>query len=196
MKDITNEVKDFKKFYIIPKEEVAMEVHSANADDAMICFAWAMESDMNQYFRAVTEEEYNEIIQKRNNEIVKQDRLDFFFNEVINGITPDEKTARKITNKAYEIYNKAGSYPYCDIETEYDAINRAVEEYKPFKIRVYDIDWETDDEDVDLPTEVIIDDLPADEMEELLSLDGDIADELSDRYGFLVNSFIVEVIRQ
>ena len=66
MKDITNEVKDFKKFYIIPKEEVVMEIHSANADNAMICFAWSMDSDMNKYFRAVTEEEYEEIRRKRN----------------------------------------------------------------------------------------------------------------------------------
>lgn len=65
MRDITNEVKDFKKFYIIPKNEVAMEIHSVNADDAMSCFAFAMDSDMNTYFRAVTEEEYNEMRYKK-----------------------------------------------------------------------------------------------------------------------------------
>lgn len=130
MIDITNEVKDFKKYYIIPKEAITFIVHSGNADDAMSCFAWAMDSDMNKYFRAVTEEEYAEIIQKRNDEIVKQSRLDFFFNEIVNGITPNEKTAHNLANRAYEIYCKAGSYPYCDIDTEYDAINRAVEEYE------------------------------------------------------------------
>jgi hypothetical protein len=42
------------------------------------------------------------------------------------------------------------------------------------------IDWETDGADVNLPTEVEVDD----------NLDDDaVADYLSDTYGFLVNSF-------
>ena len=57
MRDITNEVKDFKKYLIVPRNEVAMEIHSANAADAMSCFAWAMDSDMNRYFKASCEED-------------------------------------------------------------------------------------------------------------------------------------------
>ena len=67
------------------------------------------------------------------------------------------------------------------------------------KICVWDIDWDIDDEydDMDLPTEVIIDDLPQEEMEDLSGwMNGDLADELSDRYGFLVNSFQAEIIEQ
>ena len=67
------------------------------------------------------------------------------------------------------------------------------------KIRVWDIEWDTDGEDVaDLPTEVIIDDLPESEMEELASnigyYDDDIANELSDRYGWCIWTFYAEVI--
>ena len=67
------------------------------------------------------------------------------------------------------------------------------------KIRVWNIDWDIDDEydDMDLPTEVIIDDLPQEELEDLTGwLNGDLADELSDRYGFLVNSFQAESIER
>ena len=95
MKDITNEVKDFKKYFIIPKDEVAFIVHSANGENAMECFATVMDLDMNQYFLAVTEEEYNEIKRKK---------------------------ARKLADKAYEAWCKAGGDLYCDIIAEYDAI--------------------------------------------------------------------------
>ena len=66
------------------------------------------------------------------------------------------------------------------------------------KIKVWNIVWDTDDEDIDnLPEEVIIDDLPQEELEDLSGwMNGDLADELSDRYGFLVNSFQAEIIEQ
>lgn len=53
-----------------------------------------------------------------------------------------------------------------------------------YKIRVSDIEWETDGEDVDLPTEVVLD------IEELSSEYAvEIAvDKVSDKYGFLINS--------
>ena len=66
------------------------------------------------------------------------------------------------------------------------------------KIRVFDIVWDTDGEELDLPTEVIIDDLPEDEMKELIDnigyYDDDLANELSDRYGWCVESFNEEII--
>lgn len=53
-----------------------------------------------------------------------------------------------------------------------------------YKIRVSDIEWETDGADVDLPTEVVLD------IEELSSEYAvEIAvDKVSDKYGFLINS--------
>lgn len=132
MIDITNEVKDFKKYYIIPKEEIAFIVHSDNADDAMSCFAFAMDSDMNQYFRAVTEEEYLEYLREREAVAAMNSEIDFMASELMGDPDLDypEDVCYKIAALAYKIYCKAGSYPYCDIETEYDAINRAVEEYE------------------------------------------------------------------
>ena len=56
------------------------------------------------------------------------------------------------------------------------------------KIKIYDIDWDTDGEVVDdLPTEIIV------EASAVGSLD-DIADYLSDEYGFCVFSFITEIV--
>lgn len=52
-----------------------------------------------------------------------------------------------------------------------------------YPFRVYNIDWETDGSDADLPDEVIIED----QIE-----DDEVADYLSDNYGFLVNSFRID----
>lgn len=132
IKDITNEVKNFKKYYIIPKEDIAMELYSANADDAMSCFAWAMDFDMNRYFRAVTEEEYHDYLREREAVNAMNGEIEFMADELMGDPDLDypEDVYYKIAVLAYKIYCKAGSYPYCDIVTEYDAINRAVEEYR------------------------------------------------------------------
>ena len=129
MKDITNEVKDFKKYFIIPKDDVAMEIHSANPEDAMSCFAWAMDSDMNAYFRAVTEEEYEEIKDKRLWEARKKTQVDFYIDELENCFDIPEDQIPEVADNAYKIYCHAGSYPYCDVETEYDALNKAYDEW-------------------------------------------------------------------
>ena len=68
-------------------------------------------------------------------------------------------------------------------------------EEKDVKFRVYDIDWDTDGEDVDLPDEVVVD-VP----DEIVGYgdDGDvndyISDWLSDEYGFCHNGFLFEEI--
>ena len=49
--------------------------------------------------------------------------------------------------------------------------------------KAYDIDWETDGQDVDLPDEV---ELPEDIDTDAI---GEVEDYLSDEYGYLVNSF-------
>ena len=50
-------------------------------------------------------------------------------------------------------------------------------------VNFYNIDWDTDGEEIDLPTDLV---LTVDEDVEV-SLEG--ADLLSDEYGFCVNSF-------
>lgn len=56
---------------------------------------------------------------------------------------------------------------------------------KSIKVKVWDIDWDTDVENVpELPSETML------ELEDIDGLgvdDQDVADELSDRYGFCVN---------
>lgn len=183
MRDITNEVKDFKKFYIIPKNEVAMEIHSANADDAMSCFAFAMDSDMNTYFRAVTEEEYHRIKSKRDSEGAYNQFIDWACDVLRNDFDEydfSEEMIGDLAEAAWDINCEGKGY------TEYECIQEAVEEYKrTHRVKVYDISWETDGEEVDLPTEVILEmPIPGDE----------IADTLSDEYGFLIKYFSSEVI--
>jgi hypothetical protein len=63
------------------------------------------------------------------------------------------------------------------------------------RVRVFDIQWDTDGEDVDLPSEVEL----SFEDGELLDSDGSsidveelIADKLSDEYGWTVSSFDYE----
>ena len=56
------------------------------------------------------------------------------------------------------------------------------------KVKVMNIDWDTDGESVDLPTQVEID----------MNADSEfpfyIADAVSDRYGFCINSLTFEIV--
>ena len=55
-------------------------------------------------------------------------------------------------------------------------------------VKFYNISWDTDGESVDIPNEVKLDvDLSSDEIEYYG------ADELSDKYGWCVNSFQFEI---
>ena len=56
------------------------------------------------------------------------------------------------------------------------------------RVRVYDIKWDTDGKKVDLPTEVVIS-IKKKELE-----DTNIADILSDKYGWCIFSLKVEEI--
>ena len=70
---------------------------------------------------------------------------------------------------------------YCDIYSPYTG--ELCEQYKEDEIQqkyAFNIEWETDGEEVDLPTKVI---LPYTIDEE------DVTDYLSDNYGFLVKSY-------
>ena len=50
-------------------------------------------------------------------------------------------------------------------------------------VNFYNIDWDTDGEEIDLPTDVIL------TVDEDVEVDLEGADLLSDEYGFCVNSF-------
>ena len=58
-------------------------------------------------------------------------------------------------------------------------------------IKVYEIDWETDGEEVDLPENVTIDivELDAYSLENEEQINETICDHLSDVFGYLVNGY-------
>jgi hypothetical protein len=62
---------------------------------------------------------------------------------------------------------------------------------KLIKVNVYDIDWDVDNqEDLrELPVDLLEVDLPAD-----MDLENELADAISDAYGFTVNSLQYEII--
>lgn len=65
-------------------------------------------------------------------------------------------------------------------------------EEKDVKFRVYNIDWDTDGEDVDLPNEIEVN-VPA-EVVDYDDVNDYISDWLSDEYGFCHNGFLLEEI--
>ena len=69
-----------------------------------------------------------------------------------------------------------------DKTTEKEEETAEIEEKEAETLEVTDIDWETDDEDVDLPASVLI---PSSVVED------EIADYLSDEYGFLVRGYVL-----
>lgn len=56
------------------------------------------------------------------------------------------------------------------------------------ELKVVNIDWDTDGEEVELPSEVIIDT----QAEGIENPEMEVADWLSDRFGWCVNSFSIE----
>lgn len=56
------------------------------------------------------------------------------------------------------------------------------------KVRFFNINWDTDGQEVDLPKEVILEDGDRD-----ISIEG--ADELSDKYGWCVEGFDFEILK-
>jgi len=60
------------------------------------------------------------------------------------------------------------------------------------EIRVSSIDWDTDGQEVDLPTELVVDTA----AEGIEDPDTEIADWLSDKYGFCVKSVAFEPVAE
>ena len=117
------------KYYIIPTADIAMEVETADKYAAMDEFALKMDSDMNAYFRAVTEKEYKKIKQEREWEAKKNVQVDFYIEELRDNFDVPEEEINDVAEQAYEIYCEAGHGEYCTVETEYDALERAYDEW-------------------------------------------------------------------
>ncbi len=56
------------------------------------------------------------------------------------------------------------------------------------KVRFFDIDWDTDDKVVDLPSETIM------EVDDNIDLENESADVLSDKYGWCVFGCSYEIL--
>ena len=117
------------KYYIIPKDEIVMELDATNADEAVIDFATKMDMDMNQYFRAVTEEEYEQIKSQRLIDSDRESKISFYTEELEENFDVPEEDIPDVAENAYDIYCDAGHGAYCDVETEYDALMRAYDEW-------------------------------------------------------------------
>jgi hypothetical protein len=106
------------KYYIIPVKTFEEEIKASNPEEAMVKFAGQMDTDMNIYFRAVTEEELKEI-REEESDSAAHDRFvttlmkNTFMEDF--GIT-DEKDAQGMAELAYDLYCEG------DGETEYECI--------------------------------------------------------------------------
>lgn len=116
------------KYFIIPTTEISYIINEAeSAEDAMEKFALEMDFDLNAYFRAVTEEEYQQILKKRNDEIVENSFIEWAEEVVLEDFDDYDFTdqeAKEIAENAWEINCQGRGF------TEYECIEEAIDEYK------------------------------------------------------------------
>ena len=117
-----------KKYYIIPTTEIAHIINKAeSSEDAMDKFALEMDFDLNTYFRAVTEEEYQMTLKKRNDEIVRNRFIEWAEEVILEDFDEydfTEQEAREIAERAWEVNCEGRGL------TEYECIEEAIDEYK------------------------------------------------------------------
>lgn len=116
------------KYYIIPNCDIVDEIEADDAKEALVNFATHMDLDMGTYFRAVTEEEYNEMCFKK---AERQKQIDFFVAELEENYDIPEEDIEDVAERAFECYCKSGSpgYGWAEGLSEYDALEMAVDEY-------------------------------------------------------------------
>ena len=116
-----------KKYFIIPITEISHIINSAeSAEDAMEKFALEMDFDMNTYFRAVTEEEYQQIIKRKQEDTVKNSFTEWAEEVVLEDFDEYDFTdqeAKEIAERAWEINCQGRGF------TEYECIEEAIDEY-------------------------------------------------------------------
>lgn len=114
------------KYLIIPNNTLPMSIDANSKEDAMISFAAGMDTDMNTYFKAVTEEEYqnmrSDIRAKEHRAFVKDWMSGYLQSDF--GMT--EELACDWADRAYDIYCKGEDM------TEPESVAKAYEEYELF----------------------------------------------------------------
>ena len=112
------------KYYIIPVNEIAFTVDAVDAADAMESFATQMDLDMNVYFKAVTEEEYERIKFQNIGDTSEDDLLNFYVDELEEYDRIPKHMIYQFAKRASQIYCEGNGY------TEYEALEKAIEEYE------------------------------------------------------------------
>lgn len=113
------------KYYIIPNgKDIIAEIDAPDAEGAMNDFAISMDTDINAYFKAVTEQEYDEWRRKQDSEAHERHVTAFMTSVAANDFGYNEEDAACIGVKAYLIYCEGNG------QTEYECVEQAVEEYE------------------------------------------------------------------
>ncbi len=108
------------KYYIIPKREYMMEINADNKDDAIIKFATNMDTDMNIYFKVVTEEELEKIKENESDSAAHARFVTKFMeDELLNSFDVPKEDAHDVAVDAYDIYCEGNG------QTEYECIEEA-----------------------------------------------------------------------
>ncbi len=113
------------KYYIIPNgKDVIAQIDAPDAEEAMNDFAISMDMDINAYFKAVTEQEYNEWRGKQDSEAHERHIIAFMTGVAAEDFGYNEEDAAYIGARAYSIYCEG------DGQTEYECVEQAIEEYE------------------------------------------------------------------
>ena len=98
------------------------------------------------------------------------------------GKEDEEEEEEPKTQEFTVVLQEGDKLELTDVEEEQAAPDDENTEKEAETLEITDIDWETDDEDVDLPASVLV---PSSVVED------EIADYLSDEYGFLVRGYVL-----
>ena len=126
------------KYKIIPVDMQDIEIAADSAEDAICAFATVMDTDMNRYFRAVTEEEYQKIVEEKSDAAAHARFVTAFMrDELVSTFDVPEGDADALAETTYELYKQGNG------RTEYQCIEEAHDEYRE---RNEDVEDSDDDE--------------------------------------------------
>lgn len=132
------------KFYIVPRPRTEFVYEADSAEDAMVDFATGMDTDMNTYFVAVPEDQYEEYCHQEDAKTHERLVKAWMKSTVTSDFRVyDEDIAGEIAERAYEIYSEG------DGDTEYESIQKAYDERYDATVTVSDIQWDWNREDID-----------------------------------------------
>jgi hypothetical protein len=114
--------------------------------------------------------------------IYRQRNYDLDVKEAFGFGKKEEKEEEPKTQEFTVVLQEGDKLELTDVEEEDESPDDENTEKEAETLEITDIDWETDDEDVDLPASVLV---PSSIVED------EIADYLSDEYGFLVRGYVL-----